>query len=345
MSLMRSRWAAIGAAVAVTLGGGGIALVSATSPADAVTFVPITPCRVLDTRPGLDTVGPRSTALGADETYTVDAVAGGDGAGECAGVIPAGATAVSMNVTTTDATGATFLTIWEAGIQRPLASSLNPVPGQPPTPNAVTTGVSGGGEFSIYNLAGSVNVLADINGYYADHHHDDRYYTKAQSDDRFTTQSDNDGRYYTQQQSDDRYQRATSGAEAAFTYEERYKQFGVGTAASVTVDTPERGYVIVNVSAQAQNDTFQGATGGLGCSLTDGTTMDDDQRINTQELEWTDYHLFAGTRAFEVTAVPVGGEQTYRLVCQTVVGDAELVDIHLNATFIPDDDARPSRAG
>jgi hypothetical protein len=35
---------------------------------------------------------------------------------------------------------------------------------------------------SFYNNAGSINVIADIVGYYADHDHDDRYYTKAQAD-------------------------------------------------------------------------------------------------------------------------------------------------------------------
>ena len=35
---------------------------------------------------------------------------------------------------------------------------------------------------SFYNLAGTVNVGADIVGYYVDHTHDDRYYTKAQAD-------------------------------------------------------------------------------------------------------------------------------------------------------------------
>jgi len=181
MSMMRSRWAAIGAAIAVALGGGGLGLVGATSPSDAVAFVPITPCRVIDTRPATQ-VGPRSAPLAADDTHTVDAVSDTDAAGDCAGLIPSSAVAVSMNVTAVGATEPTFLTIWEADVARPLASSLNPSPGQPPTPNAVTTDLNADGEFSIYNLAGSVHVLADVNGYYADHHHDDRYYTEAEVD-------------------------------------------------------------------------------------------------------------------------------------------------------------------
>jgi hypothetical protein len=178
MSSLRTRWAALGAAVAVTLGAGGIGLVSATNPAGVRTFIPITPCRVIDTRPAPDNVGPKSSPLGPAETHTVT-IHGTNG--DCTG-IPTTAKAVSLNVTAVGATQPTFLTLWATGQSRPLASSLNPTPGQPPTPNAVTTNVDTSGRFNIYNLQGNVHVLADINGYYADHNHDDRYYTKAQAD-------------------------------------------------------------------------------------------------------------------------------------------------------------------
>jgi hypothetical protein len=181
MSLMRSRWAAIGAAVAVTLGAGGIGLVAATGPSGAVTLVPITPCRLIDTRPGTDNVGPFEVALGAGDTFTISAH--GDN-GRCTG-IPTGATALSLNVTAVGATQPSFFTIWPTGEPQPNSSSINPVPGEPPTPNAVTTKLSTGGQFNIFNLAGNVDVIVDLNGYYVDHDHDDRYYTKAQSDARY----------------------------------------------------------------------------------------------------------------------------------------------------------------
>ena len=175
MSLFRTRWSAVGAAVAVTLGAGGIGLVSATSPSEAVTFVPITPCRVIDKRRAPpDNVGPKSSPLGAGEIYTVSAHGAN---GDCTG-IPATAAAISMNVTAVGATAPTFLTIWANGETQPEASSLNPFPGAPPAPNAVTTDLSATGQFDIYNDQGDVDVLADINGYYVDHDHDDRYYTQ-----------------------------------------------------------------------------------------------------------------------------------------------------------------------
>jgi hypothetical protein len=156
--------------VAVTLGAGGIGLVRATSPSDASAFVAITPCRVIDTRPDFQ-VGAKASPLGPGEVHTVGTH--GDN-GNCTG-IPGTAIAVSMNMTAVDASAPTFLTVWAAGEPRPVASSLNPTPGDPPTPNAVTTDLDGDGRFSIYNLAGNVHVLADINGYYVDHHHDDEY--------------------------------------------------------------------------------------------------------------------------------------------------------------------------
>jgi hypothetical protein len=175
MSLLRTRWAAIGAAVAVTLGAGGIGLVSATTPTEAVTFVPITPCRLFDTRPEFQ-VGSRTSPLAAGDIHTVTATGAN---GDCTG-IPSNATAVSMNMTSTDATAPTFLTVWAADAPQPETSSMNPVPGSPATPNGVIAALSGGGQFSIFNLAGSVHVFADINGYYVDHTHDDRYYTEAE---------------------------------------------------------------------------------------------------------------------------------------------------------------------
>lgn len=172
MSLLRSRWAAVGAAVAVTLGAGGIGIVDATlSTGERTAFVPIAPCRLFDTRPAPDTVGLKGTPLGPSETYTV-AVRGNNG--QCSG-IPADAVGVSLNVTALNATNPTFVTVFAADATRPLASSLNPVPGAPPTPNAVVSDLSASGMVSLYNQNGHVDVFADVVGYYVDHNHDDRY--------------------------------------------------------------------------------------------------------------------------------------------------------------------------
>jgi hypothetical protein len=176
-SVHRARWAAIGAALAVTLGAGGYGIASATiSSGERAAFVPITPCRVMDTRPLPDQVGPRDTPLGTDTTYTIPVV------GFCG--VPLDATGVVMNVTAVGPTADSFLTVYPQGAAQPLASSLNYRAGQGPTPNAVTVDVPATGGVSFYNRAGLVNVIADIVGYYIDHDHDDRYYTKLQVDRR-----------------------------------------------------------------------------------------------------------------------------------------------------------------
>ena len=131
------------------------------APGDSdATLVPITPCRLVDTRE------PGQAALDDGEIRTIEAH-GTNGpivGSQC--TIPADAVGLSMNVTALNATVRTFWTIWPDGEPQPEASSLNPAPGQPPTPNAVTTSLSGAGEFNVFNNNGTVGMLIDVNGYY-----------------------------------------------------------------------------------------------------------------------------------------------------------------------------------
>ncbi|HEX2784001.1 MAG TPA: hypothetical protein VHN36_10480 [Ilumatobacteraceae bacterium] len=170
----RVRWAAVGAALAVAVGaGGGIAITNAAvSSGERDVFVPITPCRLMDTRAATQ-VGPRATPIGAGETYT-QVVRGTNG--NC--TISADAIAVAMNVTVVDGTAGSFLTVWPSDAAKPLASSLNWQAGQAATPNKVDVRLSADGKVSFFNLGGTVNVIADVVGYYADHNFDDRYLPK-----------------------------------------------------------------------------------------------------------------------------------------------------------------------
>jgi hypothetical protein len=169
MSMIRTRWAAVGAAVAITLGAGGIGLVDATSPSGASTFVPITPCRLADTRP---------STIGADSTMTFE---GWGNSGDCS--IPNGTTGLALNVTAIGATQQTNLRFHPTGTPTPATANLNPTPGAPPTPNAVNVTLNAtNGRFDVYNRFGNVAVIIDAMGYYTDHHHDDRYYTETEVD-------------------------------------------------------------------------------------------------------------------------------------------------------------------
>ena len=177
-SLLRARWAAIGAAVAVTVGAGGLmtAKAAADSQGDAAAFVSVTPCRLVDTRSGASNVGPRSTPLSADATYTAAATGTN---GNC--TLPADAETLVMNVTVVDQTAASFLTVFEAGTARPHTSSLN-WEAAGVTANAVTVNVSESGELSFYNLNGSAQLVVDVVGYYTTAPFDE-FYTKAEVDD------------------------------------------------------------------------------------------------------------------------------------------------------------------
>lgn len=160
----RARWAAIGAAIAVSIGAGSmINLVDAAAggATDPSSFVAITPCRLLDTRPGTTTIGPRATPIAQDESHTQQ-VTGTNG--HCS--VPAGATAVSMNVTIANPTAGSFLTVYPSDAPLPLASNLNWVAGQAHTPNKVDVALSAGGAIDLYNGFGTVNVIADVVGYY-----------------------------------------------------------------------------------------------------------------------------------------------------------------------------------
>ncbi len=175
----RTRWSAIGAAVAVTLAG-GLAIPSAQatiSSGERLVFVPTTPCRLLDTRPAPANVGPRATPLVSGEAYTQTVIGTN---GNC--TIPLDARAVAMNVTIANGTANSYLTVWPSDVAQPTASNLNWPAGTGPIPNKVDVGLSADGRISFYNNGGSVDILGDVVGYYVDHNHDDRYYTKAQTD-------------------------------------------------------------------------------------------------------------------------------------------------------------------
>jgi len=126
----------------------------------ASTFVPITPCRLADTRAGAG-IGTRNTPLVAAETHTF-AVWGTNG--NC--TIPASATGIVANITATGPTAGTFLTVFPADASLPNTSNLNPGAGSPPTPNQVTVALSAGGAIKIYNYAGTVDLIIDLAGYY-----------------------------------------------------------------------------------------------------------------------------------------------------------------------------------
>ena len=145
-----------------------------TGGGTASVYVPIVPCRLVDTRSGPDNVGNRNSPLQPAETVTF-AVWGTNG--NC--TIPTAATGIATNATAVHPTADSYVTIYPADADpRPTASNLNVVAQQPPTPNQVTVGLSATGAIRAYNNGGTLDLVIDIVGYYEA----PDSYTKAQID-------------------------------------------------------------------------------------------------------------------------------------------------------------------
>ena len=78
--------------------------------------------------------------------------------------VPSDATAVVLNVAVTGTSSASFLSVYPKGVSKPTASNLNWSAGET-IPNLVEVPVGTGGKISVYNLAGSADVIIDVEGY------------------------------------------------------------------------------------------------------------------------------------------------------------------------------------
>ncbi len=109
------------------------------------------PQRVLDTRWHIGADGP----LGPGGRIRLD----------LSGAVPAGATAVTVNLTGVGATMRTYVSAWPTGQARPNVSNLN-IDSPNPTPNLVTVRLGANRSIDLYNHSGAIHLLADLAGYY-----------------------------------------------------------------------------------------------------------------------------------------------------------------------------------
>ncbi|MBT2452838.1 hypothetical protein J7F03_38570 [Streptomyces sp. ISL-43] len=118
-------------------------------------FTPYGPTRLLDTRNG---TGAAKAKVAPYATSRVK-VAGN-------GKIPAGVTAVVLNVTVTNTTSAGHVTAFASGRERPTTSNVNFEAGQT-VPNLVIVPVGKDGYVELYNGGWeSVDLIADVTGYF-----------------------------------------------------------------------------------------------------------------------------------------------------------------------------------
>ena len=147
----RARWAAVGAAVAVMVGGGGLFVATAAPSDPGSTFVPIEPARVLDTR--VECSDGDSRQLFADQIgLSFNMVGSEDNCNLQPDTVPVGATAVVLNVTVVRPTDAGFVSVrpWTGNAEDyapPTVSHLN-FESNDVEPNAVTVGLPVDGEWA-----------------------------------------------------------------------------------------------------------------------------------------------------------------------------------------------------
>ena len=129
---------------------------STNETGNAGRFESVSPARILDTRTGLGggvRVGPGAS---------IDLQVTGQG-----GIPASGVQAAAMNVAVTGATAPSYLTLYPTGEARPLAATFTfPVNTTASIRTMVKLGA--GGKVTIYNAAGSTEVIIDINGWYTD---------------------------------------------------------------------------------------------------------------------------------------------------------------------------------
>ncbi len=136
-------------ATAVFVGG------STGSPTGGLHFVPITPCRVADTRNATGPFGGPFIGGGATRSFLIPQ-------SNCG--VPSTVRAYSLNLTVVPSGALGYVSIWPTGQSQPLVSTLNAPDGQI-TANAaiVPAGISGGIEVFVTNNA---QLVMDINGYF-----------------------------------------------------------------------------------------------------------------------------------------------------------------------------------
>ncbi|MBA3323604.1 MAG: hypothetical protein H0T45_19455 [Pyrinomonadaceae bacterium] len=118
------------------------------------------PCRMVDTRnPDGPFGGPK---LAAGGTRNLSLVPSG---GDCGDTLPAGVTALAINMTITGTENAGFLTVWPGGQAQPNSSVINWSSSGTTIANAIIVPVGADGSINIF-ASQATHVLLDVSGYY-----------------------------------------------------------------------------------------------------------------------------------------------------------------------------------
>ena len=138
-----------------TAGGGADGDGLAFQAAAGLQYVPLSPCRVVDTRNGIPIQG------GTQQNFPIQG-----SQGKCTN-IPSSAVAYSFNVTVVPHEPLGYLTVWPAGQNQPVISTLNSVDGRTKAVAAIVgAGNTDNGAVSVY-ASNTTDLILDLDGYFA----------------------------------------------------------------------------------------------------------------------------------------------------------------------------------
>lgn len=165
-----SRWTGALLALALVAAGAAVGPVLQTEPAAAApigsVYVPLTPCRVLDTRSGGGALVPgtaRNVQVAGDSgSFTSQ----GGTEGGCG--VPVDATAVEVAVSAVDPAGTGYLRIWPSDVTPPSATFVNYTAGQSTTNTGAVTRAAATPDLTMQSFTSPTDVVVDVQGYYTE---------------------------------------------------------------------------------------------------------------------------------------------------------------------------------
>ena len=137
-----------------------LAFATSISAQESLRFVPLTPCRIIDTRNGDGPAGGPVLQHGIDRQFPI--------VGRCG--VPSTARAAALNLTVAGASSLGHLTVWPCCDQPPLVSNLNFNLGEYAVANSaimpLTPGVNNIAAYVAIGPGGTAHLLVDVTGYY-----------------------------------------------------------------------------------------------------------------------------------------------------------------------------------
>ena len=133
----------------------GMRVINAAAGPSGYLYIPVTPCRIVDTRLATGPFGAPELAAGSTRSFNIP---------QSSCNIPSSAVAYSVNATVLPNAKLNYLTMWPAGTTQPVASTLNSLDGRIKA-NAAIVPAGTSGAVSVY-VSDATQFILDIDGYF-----------------------------------------------------------------------------------------------------------------------------------------------------------------------------------